>query len=228
MKDVGYLLNGKDGLEGESGLYYNYILAQNGVLLQVDGSLLSARVSVAVCEVRGLGPLEVYVTLKHGKIPQALFDLALNTAIANKEKEVYFAITWDGAYHLYLTPQQGEEGKVKYDVLENTIMDIHSHGKLIACFSAQDDADEQGLRLSCVIGTLHKTPTVRTRSVVYGSFCPLRWTDVFSGRLIGAVDTEEEAKSEDELQSESELLRSTENMLGGHWWDRLFVGRWPF
>jgi hypothetical protein len=55
---VGYLLKRHDGLAGDRGLYYNYILAANGLFIEAENSLIAARVPVAECEIRGLAPVE--------------------------------------------------------------------------------------------------------------------------------------------------------------------------
>ncbi len=225
-KPVGYLINTKNGLEGEQGVYYNYVLSQNGLSIKVDGALLSALLPLSSCLVRGLLPIEPYVVLKHGKIPQALFDLALNTSIASSEKEVYFAITWQDGYHLFMTPQEGEEAQVKYNVLENTLMDCHSHGaKMGAFFSSKDDEDELGFRLSCVIGLL-KSPAVRVRAVAYGAFYPLKWSDVFAGQLCGVTETEifREEVIGDELLPTPRV--ETEDCFDRGWWDRFYTSGW--
>ena len=58
MNPVGYLIKRPDGLEGERGVYYDYVLASNGIFIEAEGKLIAARVPVAECEVRGLAPLE--------------------------------------------------------------------------------------------------------------------------------------------------------------------------
>ena len=76
MKPVGYLVNHPDGLYGERGLYYDYILSGNGVWIEAEGPFLGARVPVAYADIRGLAPLEPQAVLRYGKIPGSLFDLA--------------------------------------------------------------------------------------------------------------------------------------------------------
>jgi hypothetical protein len=40
MKPIGFLLNTKDGLSGDAGLYYDYILAANGLFRKRLNSLM--------------------------------------------------------------------------------------------------------------------------------------------------------------------------------------------
>ena len=60
---AGYLVNRPDGLVGEPGLAYDYILAANGLFVRAEklgpggAPLLRATVQVAEAQVRGLAPL---------------------------------------------------------------------------------------------------------------------------------------------------------------------------
>ncbi|MDD5045399.1 MAG: Mov34/MPN/PAD-1 family protein [Dehalococcoidales bacterium] len=216
---AGYLVHYKDGIQGERGIGYDYIIAGNGVFIQADNDLLFARVPVADCNIRGLGQENPEVVLKHGKIPVTLFALAFDASMAVMEKEIYLAITWDNGYHLFKTGQDPHEANVKYDVVKNTVMDFHSHGKIPAFFSGQDNADEQGFRLSCVVGSLDKQPMVCVRIGVYGSFLILPWKDVFDGVLIGVKDVLE--ITEEDIREIPTETKSFEIDFSGMWWNRL-------
>ncbi|GAH11515.1 unnamed protein product, partial [marine sediment metagenome] len=135
MKTVGYLLNTREGLDGEPGLFYDYILAGNGVFVRVRGPLLAATVLIGEAHVRGLLPLEETMELPRGKIPRYFYDLALSTLVADPYREQYLAVTWDGEYHLEVPPQEGGSCWVEYECLPNTVLDIHSHGGMSAFFS---------------------------------------------------------------------------------------------
>ena len=113
MKMVGYLTNYPDGLEGERGMYYDYVLASNGLFIEAEGKLIAARVPVAACEIRGLAPLESKFFLRYGRIPQRFFDLALSAFLVDTSKERYVAVTWQDGYHLYVPEQETEEAKVE-------------------------------------------------------------------------------------------------------------------
>lgn len=215
MNPVGYLVKHKDGLRGERGQYYDYVLAGNGIFIEAEGNLLAARVPVRLAEIRGLAPLEPKVVLRHGLIPQRFFDLAMSAFLVDKYREMYIAVTWGspentGGYHL-IVPEQAEnteqlaaggqgrgcEHGVSYIVPDGGILDLHSHGKMIAEFSGQDDKDETGLKLYGVVGKLDEEPVVQLRVGVYGYFFPVSWGEVFSGCLIGVrdhieIDIEEE------------------------------------
>ena len=180
MRPVGYLLNTREGLAGEPGLFYDYILAGNGLFVRAGNPLLEATVLVAEARVRGLLPLTEEVRLLKGRVPTALYDLALSVLAADPWQERYLAVTWDGGYHLTVPPQEGGSAGVSYERLPGTVLDIHSHARMRAFFSWMDDRDEQGLGLYMVVGRLDTLwPEVDLRVGVYGYFAPARMEEVF-------------------------------------------------
>ena len=225
MNMVGYLVNHPDGSVGERGLYYNYILASNGLFIEAESPLMAARVPVAECEVRGLAPMKTKVSLTYGSIPQHFFDLALDTFLADPANERYVAVTASNGYHFYVPVQDRSSGNVVYEVGKSVILDLHSHGHMRASFSGQDDRDEKGLKLYGVIGNLNATPVVKLRVGVYGYFKSLEWKDVFDGFLTGAVEYEEK-----EVIAESDIhcipepygaeLQHRSRRLRWNWWLR--------
>ena len=105
MNMVGYLVNVPEGLSGEKGIYYSYILAANGIFIEASNPMLAARVPVSECEVRGLAPMKAKIALTYGSIPQHFFDLALDTFLANPEREHYVAVTATAGYDFYIPVQ---------------------------------------------------------------------------------------------------------------------------
>ncbi len=184
MIKVGYLVNHQRWMEGERGTFFDYILASNGLFIRAEGKLLSARIPVAAAEVRGLAPLEPEVILRHGRIPQRLFDVAVSVMLADPGRERYLAITWEDGYRLHFPEQEGTGISVEYSPLANVVLDLHSHGGMQALFSRQDNKDEQGLKLYAVIGSLNEVPVVKIRCGVYGYFHSIAWGDVFEGSLM--------------------------------------------
>jgi len=180
MKPVGYLLNTREGLSGEPGAFYDYILASNGLFVRAGNPLLAATVLVAPAEIRGLAPMAERVELTQGKVPWALYNLATEVLAADPLREHYLAVTWEGAYRLRASAQDGTPGGVSYERLPATVLDIHSHGTMRAFFSGTDDRDELGLRLYMVIGRLDTLlPEVKLRVGVYGYFAPINIEEVF-------------------------------------------------
>jgi len=180
MKPVGYLWNTKYGLEGEAGSFYNYIVAANGIFVRAESKHIEATVCVAGSNVRGLAPLKEEVHLAHGKIPEHLYDVALLLFSGDPFREHYLAVTWDGQYKVSHPVQDISGGGVKYEVMEGTVLDIHSHGSMGAWFSSVDNADELGLKLYGVVGEVHTMlPDSLWRVGIYGYFCPLEIGDIF-------------------------------------------------
>ena len=193
---AGYLLHRGGCIESAYGYgsFYNYIFSEDGVYISAENEFLSACIPAVNCQIRGLTKTEPRVELRKGKIPGVFFELTLNAALAKKEKEVYFAITWQDKYHLFMTGQDGSSGRVDYKTLDQTIMGLHTHPTFAARFSGDDDRDEQGFRLDAVIGRLDRIPEVSLRVGVYGYFWPLSWTQVFDGTLNGVRDSNPDMK----------------------------------
>lgn len=180
-RPVGYLTNSLTGLEGEKGVFYNYIMAGNGLFIQARNSRLAATVCIAPQEVRGLAPLEENIQLLHGKIPLPFLNLALSLLCIKPEIEQYLALIWQDNYSLRVPKQSHTAGSVTYDTLPDTVMDIHSHVQGVpAHFSETDNHDEQGLGLYTVVADLRSLiPTVEIRLGVYGYFIPIDKSEVF-------------------------------------------------
>jgi len=180
MKPVGYLINTEKGLAGEPGLFYNYILAENGLFVKAESSLLEATVRIGFSTVRGLQSLEEKVELPKGKIPSYIYNIALSVFFTDRRQEHYLAVTWEGEYRIVKPEQERSECQVKYERLPSTVLDIHSHGTMGPFFSPTDDRDEQGLRLYMVVGKLDTlVPELLMRVGVYGYFGSVRFEEVF-------------------------------------------------
>ena len=181
MKHAGYLLNTSEGLTGEAGLFYDYIFAGNGLFVRTQNTLLKTAICISPIQIRGLLPLEEEIEFTHGKIPQALYNLAVSLFIAGSDREHYLAVTWENQYHLKIPPQDRYSGSVRYERLPSTILDIHSHGVMESFFSGTDNADEQGLCLYMVVGRLDTLlPEVEKRLGVYGYFAPVTLAEIFN------------------------------------------------
>jgi len=180
VKKVGYLLNKKEGLGGEPGLFYDYLLAENGLFIRARNPLIEVTVCISEVEIRGLSPLDERIDLVHGKIPRRLYDLSLSVLMASSDREQYLAITWENEYRLRIPRQDRSGASVEYHPILNPVMDIHSHGSMRAFFSSTDDGDEQGLRLYMVVGRLDTLlPEVELRLGIYGYFVSLSVDEVF-------------------------------------------------
>lgn len=181
MMEVGFLFNRENGLEGNKGIYFDYILASNGVFIQAENSRIFARIPIAMCELRGLCPIETKFALTYGSIPRRFWDLALDVFLTDPHREHYVAVTAHDGYHFLYPEQEKEVVTVVYKTGDDLVLDLHSHGELAAGFSTQDNEDERGLRFFGVVGRLDKNPVAKFRLGVYGYFLPLSWKDIFDG-----------------------------------------------
>jgi len=180
MRPVSYLLNTDRGQEGTPGLFYDYILAENGLFIRARNPLIEGAICISPVEIRGLSPLEERIELVHGKIPWHLYDLSLSVLMASNDREQYLAITWEDEYRLRLPAQERNAASVKYENLPSSVMDIHSHGIMKPFFSGTDNEDEQGLRLYMVVGRLDTLlPEIEMRVGVYGYFASVQFEEVF-------------------------------------------------
>ena len=203
MKPIGYLFNRQEGLDGQRGMYYDYVVASNGLFIEAENKLMEVRIPVAYCDIRGLAPLGMKFLLTYGSIPQRFFDLSLDMFLADTSQEHYVAIIGDAGYHFHVPIQERSGGSVAYERGEKVVLDLHSHGKMCAWFSGKDNEDEKGLKVYGVVGQLDKTPIVNLRLGVYGYYINLSWSEVFDGTLTGAAEFEKEKEviTKDELQS---------------------------
>ena len=180
MRNAGYLVNTRHGTEGDPGLFYDYILAGNGLFLRAQNHLLRVNLCIAEARVRGLQPLRQTVELPKGKIPYRLYELAIASLFADPFYEHYLAITWKDRYQLQIPPQEGQAGSVRYQRLPGTVLEFHSHGMMPAFFSSTDDQDEQGLGIYAVVGSLNMlAPLVKMRVGAYGYFAPIEMEELF-------------------------------------------------
>ena len=183
MELVGYLTYTKEGADGVRGLFYDYLLASNGVFIEAKGAWITARVQVAEASIRGLAPLDPAVRLHFGKIPQSYFDLAVGEMMKTPSQERYVAITHNGNYHVHIPEQTDGAAHVKYTNPDAVVVDLHSHGRMLPFFSGEDNRDDQGLRVSGVIGQLDKGPVLALRVGIYGYYAAVAWEDIFEGQL---------------------------------------------
>jgi PRTRC genetic system protein A len=173
---------------------YGYVVAQNGVYVWARRDGLEALIPVASCTIRGLYPVEPYVRLHYPPV-----DAALVTAMLDRAKgayaadgsllEILFYLKWETLRGWQLTiPVQEQEAMQVRPVVAmldgasyaNTLVEVHSHHRMSAFFSATDTADEQGFRLYAVLGKLAPDaylPEIRVRVGVYGHFyeMPAGW-----------------------------------------------------
>lgn len=179
---VDYLI-ARDGPPPREGLAYDYVLGGDGLYVSAENRYLEVRVPVAPASVRGLPNLYPSVTLRGGRIPQAIWDQVVAIACADTEREVLLVVSLEPSGYQLLRPRQlAGPVSIHYRPPCDVLLQIHSHGCYPASFSRTDDADEQGLGLYGVIGRLDcDQPQVSLRAGAYGYFLPVPWETVFAG-----------------------------------------------
>lgn len=182
---VEYLV-ARDGVPFRKGLAFDYLLAGDGVYLAAGNDALDVRVPIADCDVRGLPAVYPACTLKHGRLPQWIWDGIVWAAHAGYMvgREVLLAVTFTSnrGYRLTVPPQVAGPESVIYRPPANAVLEVHSHQAYPARFSPVDDRDEQALRLYGVVGRLGTDRAeVMLRVGAYGHYLPVTWDTVFDG-----------------------------------------------
>jgi len=186
MRIAGYLVNHPEGLRGDRGLAYEYVLASNGLFVRGEKlgpggvPLLRATVLVTEASVRGLAPLEASLELPQGKAPEFCWHTFLAVAARLAPQEVYGAVCWHGADHLEVPAQTAGGAHIEYSAVPDTVVDVHSHGHMGAWFSGTDDADDTGFWVSIVVGRFDQLiHEVEARVSLYGHHARLYVGDIF-------------------------------------------------
>ncbi len=98
-------------------------------------------------------------------------------------QERFYAIRWRHDRYELVEPQQaGTSASLSYNVIQDAVLEIHSHGQMRAFFSGTDNNDELGFRIYGVVGRLDQPlPEVNFRGGVYGNWAPVSWPELFSG-----------------------------------------------
>src|SRR5688500_12580101 len=138
----------RDGVPFRKGLAFDYLLAGDGVHLLANNDALDVRVPIAGCNVRGLAPVYPACNLKHGRLPQLVWDGIVWAGHVGylRGREVLLAVESDRrvGYRLTVPPQIAVSGHVVYRPSADAVLEIHSHQRYPATFSSTDDHDEQG------------------------------------------------------------------------------------
>jgi len=175
-KIVDYLIKGKTDLNtlpyNDGGNAYDYIWGGNGVFVQAENDHIMTRIPLAEFETRGLPAVKALLKWKHGSPDPKLYDFILDEMLQTPELESYYAIVWsDNQYKIVKPQQKVSQDAVKYETLDNVVMEIHSHGHHPSIFSHQDNLDETGFKIYGIFGELQKkVPAACFRIGVYGHF----------------------------------------------------------
>ena len=183
---VRYLLATAAELPPISAPLYEYVFAGNGVFKRAVRNEMNAMIPVSACTIRGLAPVEPELSFRFGRVPESIIRQILEAAreAARQEVEILFHLSLvDGKWRLEVPPQIQRYASVEPmekgagSSYERAIIEIHSHHRMPAEFSPDDDREETGFRIYGVIGNLNPRsahwPKINFRVGVYGDWWPL-------------------------------------------------------
>ncbi|KPV45690.1 Mov34/MPN/PAD-1 family protein [Alicyclobacillus ferrooxydans] len=163
-----------------------YFLDEYGVVSEVRRT----QAGVFSIPVRGTGLSEPPVTLSVPRIPVGILEEIVRVFQTEPDVEHLAYVVWDTDHHysVYWPEQtssavsvQSEEGFMETDE-RFIVLQVHSHGRLPAFFSRQDDSDEIRTGLYGVVGLCHQPyPEMRFRMSCGGKFWSVAPGEIFSG-----------------------------------------------
>jgi PRTRC genetic system protein A len=180
MKINDAILAGPDGVPPiDPGIYYQYVVAENGLFIRAEDTRLAASIKIASCVCHGSGPFVEFAGLKVDRVPGVWLRSVLASARRRMPDEAMYQFHYSGDQTRAVTrtwrcsspAQIATPTGLRFDDDGDAVIDLHSHNSMPAFFSATDDADEQGLRFYAVIGRIDTDqPQIRVRVGVYGHF----------------------------------------------------------
>jgi PRTRC genetic system protein A len=155
-----------------------YVVGAGGLYVRAEDSRIRALLPVALSQtpLPGLALVQPEAQLLVPLIPcQWLWSIWQSARAALPDEAMYQLVYDDlarnslGGWACARPRQSADAGHVTFLDFAEASVDLHSHGRLEAFFSYQDDVDDQGLRFYVVIGLLHTlNPVIAARIGVYG------------------------------------------------------------
>ncbi|MCA9943353.1 MAG: Mov34/MPN/PAD-1 family protein [Ardenticatenaceae bacterium] len=191
---VTYHVHQSPVLPESNAIFYQYVIAQNGVFVRAENEFVAACIKVAslnglATTIRGLQPLAGWVRLKLPKLPMTLLDTAMSEAQAsvkaNQLEETLSYVVWQNGRYQLIRPndQQASPTAVvsqTVELEETVVMDMHSHGAAPPYFSPTDNLDETRLRFYGVLGNVNTSPRWLFRLGIYGYWAELSQDALFA------------------------------------------------
>jgi PRTRC genetic system protein A len=163
------------------------IVAANGLFVQIKLDWLDCvhRLGdIAPTPPLPYGVVQERISFRFGVIPVALLEQFIAAGRAGLPNEVAGGLIYSrtrGSLRLQIydavehSPDRIEYRMPELDDDESIAIDLHTHGRCRAFWSAIDDRDDQGIKVSGVFGSLHRPkPDAAFRLVINGSFKSLR------------------------------------------------------
>lgn len=198
-----HLLSGSDEIQGVSStpfighsiakepsdpvdaIFYEYVLAGNGVVLKAHRDEFTVSVPLAYREIKGLSEAFVGIKWHKPRVPTRIWDeIIFHAQIHNSEdnfKEELYLIYWDQGSHSWQWCSSGrdrtwastiaDDGRLEYS---EACIEVHTHPPGAYQFSNADDGDESGkFRIFGIIVDVHDKPKVRFRCGIYDHLIPI-------------------------------------------------------
>lgn len=158
------------------------LIAVNGVFVQVKLDWLDCiqRLSPAVGFPMPYGQVRERMAFTFGRLPIDLIEQFVDEARTCLPNEAAGALVYSrrtGRLRRVMHPaDSASPGHIKYRVPalaedETLAVDLHTHGRLPAFWSADDDRDDTGIKIAGVFGDLHRPrPSAAFRLVLNGHY----------------------------------------------------------
>lgn len=165
---INYLVAQKNPLPPCNASLYEFILANNGVLIRGERDGLSVIAPLVECNIPGLVDIEPQFHFKYPLVPRKLLEEILRLSQQAAPHEILFHLSYEQTWKLTIPPQTRQELTVtRLDSSPHVLIEIHSHHILPANFSDRDNSEESGFKIYGVIGTIFSQPTLRLRVGIY-------------------------------------------------------------
>lgn len=165
----------------------DYVAAADGLYVRARTPALNVSTRIATATLPYAGISE-YIVPANGPVPTALLREFADMAVADKEREIAAVIVADNTGYRLIRVDGDDRsaGHVTYDDTgvddDALVIDLHSHGRLPAYFSGQDDRSDlsrRGPYLAMVVGQCDRTPTFACRLVLPPHLVELDLLDLY-------------------------------------------------
>lgn len=163
---------------------YEYVVGSNGCFVRAKRKEMEAMIKTGAFlqPLRGLKRVEAYLKIEE-QVPAKLVGKMFEMAFRAGNREILFYLTYNQGWKLHVPDQQqcgAAVNPIDPYCGADVVLEVHSHHRMKAFFSRQDDLEEQaGFRLYSVIGDFDRKPTILTRVGVYGHFQMVHSKTVF-------------------------------------------------
>jgi PRTRC genetic system protein A len=164
-----------------------YLWAGNGIFRSVNRTEFNATIAHKLVTTPGLTELDPSFELLVSKVPPDKVKGIIDRINQYPDLEQLFYLYWRGTAWEVICPEQ-ECTPTSCISLEQypepAAIEIHSHGSMGAFFSATDNKEENGCRISTVIGRTNNQLEIVSRVCAHGLFL-----DVASDQIYQNINT---------------------------------------